>query len=154
MCEKFLRKFSGKFLGKFPEKHKHFLVQMRWYRAKSNMFIAVKVMGIHENFGKVSGKISKIPKIPGRNFSGKFPGNSGRFSLLNPMIQRVNILFYYYKSKEHQEEFREKFPEKFHKFRKFVKIFPGKFPENSRKIGVFFRMECNATEQKLNFLFL
>jgi hypothetical protein len=36
-------------------------------------------MKIQKNFGKISGKISEMSKIHGRNFSGKFPGNSGGF---------------------------------------------------------------------------
>ena len=51
-------------------------------------------MIIQKNFGKISEKISEMSKIPGRNFSGKFPGNSGGFFRSNAMIQSVNLLFY------------------------------------------------------------
>ena len=43
---------------------------------------------------------------------------------------------------------------KFRKFRKFTKIFPEKFPENPRKIGVFFRRKCNVAARKSIFLLL
>ena len=51
-------------------------------------------MKLKENFMKIPGKISEMSKIPGRNFSGKFPGNSGGFFRANTMSQRVNLYFY------------------------------------------------------------
>ena len=61
------------------------------------MFIVIKVMEIQENFGENFGEISEIPKISGRNFSGKFPGNSGGFFRWNAMLQSKNLFFYVYK---------------------------------------------------------
>ena len=54
-------------------------------------------MEIPKNFGKISEKISDITKIPGRNFSGKFPENSGGFFWWNATVQSVNPFFYVYK---------------------------------------------------------
>jgi hypothetical protein len=78
--ENFPRKFSRKFLGKFPENSGCFPMQVQCYRAKITFFIIIKVMEIQKSFRKISGKISEMSKIPGRNFPGKFPGNSGCFS--------------------------------------------------------------------------
>jgi hypothetical protein len=39
----------------------------------------IKAVNIEENFVGNFRKISQITKIPGRNFPGKFPGNSGGF---------------------------------------------------------------------------
>ena len=109
---------------------------------------------IKENFGKISEKIFEMSKIPGRTFSGKFPGNSGDFFQWNAMIQRVNLSFYFYKRQENRRKFREKFPENFtnsENSRKFSPKIPGKFPENSRKIGGFFEVKRNVTERKSCF---
>ena len=98
-----------------------------------------------------------MSKIPGRNFSGEFPGNSGCVFLSNAMIQRKNLFFYVYKNQENRGKFREKFPENFtnsENSRKFSPEISGKFPENSRKIGGFFEVKHNATERKSHFLSL
>ena len=73
--EKFPRKFSGK----FPENLVYFLIQIRCYRVKSILLLTRKVVKTQENFGKLLGKIFEMSKIPGRDFSGKFPENSGCF---------------------------------------------------------------------------
>jgi hypothetical protein len=128
---------------------------MQCYRAKNAIFIIMKDMGIHENFGKVSGKISEMSKIPGRNFSGKFPGNSGCFFRLNARLQRKNLSFYVCKIKENRGKFRGKFPGNFTNSENSRKTSPkisGKFPENSRKIGGFFGVKHNDTERKSFFL--
>ena len=95
-----------------------------------------------------------MSKIPGRNFPGKFPGNSGCFFWLNARIQRVNLSFYVCKIKENPGKFRGKFPENFansENSRKFSPKISGKFPENSRKIGGFFEVKRNDTERKSCF---
>jgi hypothetical protein len=102
-------------------------------------------------------KISEMSKIPGRNFSGKFPGNSGEFFRVNVMLQSVNLFFYVCKREENQGKFREKFPENFRNSensRKFSPKISRKFPENSRKIGGFFGAKHNDTERKSRFLSL
>ena len=93
-------------------------------------------------------------KTPGRNFSGKFPENSGEFFRLNAMIQSVNLLFYFCKRQENQGKFREKFPENFtnsENSREFSPKISRKFPENSRKIQGFFEAKRNDTERKSCF---
>ena len=60
---------------------------MRCYRAKMTLFTFTKVVNIQKNFGKISGKIYEMSKIPGRTFSGKFPGNSEGFFRVNATIQ-------------------------------------------------------------------
>ena len=84
---------SRKFSGKFPESSGYFFIQIQWYSAKITIFIIRKVVELQENFGKISGKISEMSKIPGRNFSGKFPGNSGEFFRVNVMLQSKNHFF-------------------------------------------------------------
>ena len=42
---------------------------------------------------------------------------------------------------------------KFPKFRKVMKIFPGKFPENSRKNETILTVKCDVTERKSCFYF-
>ena len=70
---------------------------MQCYRAKITLFTFIKIVNIQKNFGKISGEISEIPKIPGRNFSVKFPGNAGCFFRVNAMLQSINLIFYGYK---------------------------------------------------------
>ena len=95
------RKFAKNFPGNFPKNSRKFPGKSRWpynrmqrYRAKIYLFMTMKDVNVHENFGKISGKISEMSKTPGRNFSGKFPGNSGCFFRVNTMIQSVNLFFY------------------------------------------------------------
>jgi hypothetical protein len=71
--------FPRKIPGEFPENPRYFLMKIQCYSAKITFFIIRNVMKTWENFGKVSGKIPEMSKIPGRNFPGKFPGNSGVF---------------------------------------------------------------------------
>ena len=54
----------------------------------------INVMKFNKNFRKISEKISEMSKIPGRTFSGKFPGNSGCFFRTNAMLQSKNLSFY------------------------------------------------------------
>ena len=99
-----------------------------------------------------------------RKYSGKFPENSWEnfrkttyVFITNAILQSKNLFFYFYKSKENQRNFREKFPENFRNSensRKFSRKIPGKIPENSRKIGVFFEVNRNDTARKSFFLFL
>ena len=112
------REISGKFRGNFrnsensrkisgeisPENFRKISGKLGWffnktqcYSAKTTSFIFIKAMKIQESFRKISGKILQIPKIPGRNFSGKFPGNSGCFFRWNAMLQSKNLFFYVYK---------------------------------------------------------
>ena len=64
---------------------------------RSLFFRFMKVRKLWENFGENFREISEMSKIPGRNFSGKFPGNSGGFFRSNTMIQSENLSFYFYK---------------------------------------------------------
>ena len=66
-------------------------------------------MEIQESFGKISGKISEMLKIPGRNFSGKFPGNSGCFSWVSTRLQSKNLLFMFIKDSKIGENFESNF---------------------------------------------
>jgi hypothetical protein len=89
-------KIPGKiFPGKFPENHDVFYSKTQCYIAKITLFMFVKARKLGENSGRNFRKISEMSKISGRNFSGKFPGNSGCFFRLNTMLQRVNLFFYY-----------------------------------------------------------
>ena len=148
-------KIPGKiFPGKFPENHDVFYSKTQCYIAKIALFMFVKARKLGENFEKLPGKISEIPKISGRTFSGKFPGNSGCFFRGNTMIQSKNHSFYFYKRKENPRKFREKFPENFtnsENSRKFSPKISRKFPENSRKIEGVFKVKCNGTERKSCF---
>jgi hypothetical protein len=65
-----------------------FIVKKQCYSAKITLFIFVKVRKFGENFAGNFRKISEMSKIPGRSFSGKFPGNSGCFFRSNAMMQR------------------------------------------------------------------
>ena len=84
---------SRKIPGKFPENCGDFCGEIYCYSAKIYLFMFIKVRKFGENFPGNFRKISEIPKIPGRIFSGKFPGNSGDFFQWNAMIQRVNLSF-------------------------------------------------------------
>ena len=76
---KIREKFPRKFSGKFPENRCGFYENRQRYSAEIILFTSRKDMEVKESFGKVSGKSSEMSKIPGRNFPGKFPGNSGCF---------------------------------------------------------------------------
>ena len=89
-----LRKISPE---NFPENRDFFLDEVQCYRARIYLFIFVKTSTIEENFSKNFGEISEMSEIPGGNFSGKFPGNSGCFFQVNAMIQSKNLFFYVYK---------------------------------------------------------
>ena len=56
------------------------------------MFVKVRKLG--ETFKENLREISEISKIPGRTFSGKFPGNSGCFFQVKTRIQSENLSFY------------------------------------------------------------
>jgi hypothetical protein len=88
-------KIPGKiFPEKFSENGDVFYVKIQCYRAKITLFIIMKVRTLGGNFEENFREISQIPKIPGRNFSGKFPGNSGYFFRGKSIIQSVNLSFY------------------------------------------------------------
>ena len=98
------RKFAKIFPENFPENSRKilgkfgmFLIQLSCYSAKIHLFVFIKVRNLGENFPGSFRKISEMSKLLGRNFSGKFPGNSGCFFRVNTMLQSVNLLFYVYK---------------------------------------------------------
>ena len=67
------------------------------------------------------------------------------------MIQRENNFFYFYKSKNTWEKFRENFGENFRNVKNSRKNFLRKI---SRKFRGVFSVKYNVTEQKSLFLFL
>ena len=75
-------------------------------------------------------EMSEIPQ--------KIARKSREVFCVNVMIQYINLPFTFVKSRKIEENLSGKFP--------------GNFPENSRKIMVFFRMTCNDTERKSLFL--
>ena len=91
---KFPEKFSPRIPGKIPENSGGISLEIQCYRAEITIFIIIKVMELQESFGKISEKISEMSKIPGRNFPGKFPGNSGGVFRINATLQSINLVFY------------------------------------------------------------
>ena len=95
-----------------------------------------------------------MSKISGRNFSGKFPGNSGGF-FGEMQCYRAKIYFFMFIK---SSKIRENSGRNFRKISEIPKIrenFPRKFPENSRKIpgksGGFLRQ--NTMIQSENHVF-
>ena len=130
---KFAKIFPGKFPEKFPENQADFYGKTQWNSAKIYLFIFMKVWIFGENLRKISGKISEMSKIPERNFSGKFPGNSGGFFRWNAMLQSKNLFFMVVKCRKIGENSGRNF-RKISQIPKIRENFPWKFPENSRKI--------------------
>ena len=93
--------------------------------------------------------------------SAKFPrkirGNSGGFLLVSTVLQSENLCFCCYKTYKNPRKFQENFRE-ISEIPKMCENFPRKipenFPENSRKIGMFYNRKCNGTARKAIFLFL
>ena len=98
---------------------------------------------------------TKIPKL--LKIYKKLPGESWKYRRVTPYkhgnTERKYILLIL-KITGNSRKTPGKISGKLPKFRKFAKIFPEKFPENSRKTYVFFTVKRNAAAQKSIVLFL